>query len=141
MTPLTLACLAVLPALTRYSFSEPHMGTLFRVVVYARDEATARRATKEAFARVAELNAIMSDYQSTSELMRLCAKAGGGPVKVSPELFFVLSRAHKVARESGGAFDVTVGPVVRLWRRARRTQLLPHPEKPKAGRALAGWRH
>ena len=49
-------------------------GTLFRVVVCARDEAVARRAAKQAFARVAELNAIMSDYQPTSELMRLSAR-------------------------------------------------------------------
>jgi thiamine biosynthesis lipoprotein len=146
MNPLSLACLALLPALAdepalkRYEFSEPHMGTLFRIVVFAKDEGAAREATKAAFARVAQLNAIMSDYQSTSELMRLCAKAGGGPVKVSGELFYVLSRARRVSRESGGAFDVTVGPVVRLWRRARRTQLLPDPEKLKAARAVVRWK-
>jgi FAD:protein FMN transferase len=146
MNPLTLACLALVPALAaepalkRYAYSEPHMGTLFRIIVYAKDERAARQATKEAFARVAELNAIMSDYQSTSELMRLCAKAGGPPVKVSAELFFVLSRARQVSQESGGAFDVTVGPVVRLWRRSRRTGRLPDPDKLKAARALVGWK-
>ena len=50
------------------------MGTLFRILIYAPDEATARKASQEAFARVSALNAIMSDYLSTSELMRLCAK-------------------------------------------------------------------
>ena len=103
------------------------MGTAFRVILYAPDEAAARRAARAAFERVAALDGIMSDYRPASELMRLCQKAGGEPVPVGEELFFVLSRAQEVSRLSGGAFDVTVGPVVKLWRRARRTQRLPDP--------------
>jgi thiamine biosynthesis lipoprotein len=60
---------------------------------------------------------------------------------VSEELFFVLSRAQEVSRRSGGAFDVTVGPVVRLWRRARRTHRLPDPEKLAHARALVGYKN
>ena len=70
---------------------------------------------------------MLSDYRSDSELMRLCRQAGGDPVHVSDELFFVLSRAQEVSRISDGAFDVTVGPVVKLWRRVRRTGRLPEP--------------
>jgi FAD:protein FMN transferase len=127
--------------LKRYEFSEPHMGTRFAVVVYSKDEATAKEGAKAAYARVTELNRIMSDYDSTSELMRLCAKAGGEPVKVSGELFAVLARADKVSRESGGAFDVTVGPVVRLWRVARRTTKLPDAERLKKARELVGYKN
>src|SRR5262245_52629786 len=106
--PVVLILLAVLPIqavgaeddeLKRYEFSEKHMGTLFGIVVYAKDEATAKAGAKAAYARVAELNRIMSDYDSTSELMRLCEKAGGEPVKVSDDLFTVLARADKVSRE------------------------------------------
>ena len=104
------------PTLTRFTFTEPHMGTLFKITVYAPDEATATRASRAAFERAAALDAMMTDYRSTSELMRLCARAGGVPVAVSEDLFTVLERAQQVARRSGGAFDVTVGPVVRLWR-------------------------
>jgi thiamine biosynthesis lipoprotein len=129
------------PPLRRFAFSEPHMGTRFGIILYATDAALARRAAKDGFARVAVLNAIMSDYLPASELMRLCAKAGGPPVKVSEELFFVLRRAQQVAQRSGGAFDVTVGPVVRLWRRARRTGRLPPAEKLAAARALVGYRN
>jgi thiamine biosynthesis lipoprotein len=127
--------------LKRYEFSEPHMGTRFGIVVYAKDEAAAKKGAKEAYARAAELNRIMSDYDSTSELMRLCAKAGGEPVKVSGDLFAVLARADKVSRESDGAFDVTVGPVVRLWRVARRTAKLPDAERLKKARALVGYKN
>jgi thiamine biosynthesis lipoprotein len=129
------------PALKRYSFNQPHMGTRFQIILYARDEDTARKAATDAFTRIASLNATMSDYDKSSELMRLCAGAGGPPVPVSGELFFVLSKAQEVSRQSGGAFDVTVGPVVKLWRTARKKRKLPDPEKLAAARALVGWRN
>ncbi|HEY7314915.1 MAG TPA: FAD:protein FMN transferase [Gemmataceae bacterium] len=129
------------PALSRYSFTQPHMGTRFQILVYAPDEGAADKAQKDAFARIAALNAIMSDYDETSELMRLCARAGGPPVPVSAELFFVLSRAQEVSRQSAGAFDVTVGPIVKLWRKARKLKKLPDPEKLAAARALVGWQN
>jgi thiamine biosynthesis lipoprotein len=145
--PLSLAGLLLLapgaaaaePALTRFTFTEPHMGTRFKITLYTADEATANRATREAFARIATLDAIMSDYRPDSELMRLCRKAGGGdPVPVSEELLFVLSRGQEVSRLSGGAFDVTVGPVVHLWRLARRTERLPDPDDLNKALALVG---
>jgi len=117
------------------------MGTLFQIIVYAADEATAQKASRAAFARVADLDAIMSDYRPASELMQLCRKAGGDPVPVSEELFFVLSKAEEVSRLSDGAFDVTVGPVVRLWRLARRTRRLPNPEQLARALALVGYQN
>ena len=126
------------PPLSRYTFSEVHMGTRFKVIVYAADEAAANRGAKAAFARIAYLDATMSDYRPTSELMRLCKKAGGPPVKVSRELFFILEKSREISERSGGAFDVTVGPVVRLWRRARKAKRLPDPEELAAARALVG---
>src|SRR5262249_26305703 len=99
------------PVLARYEFTQPHMGTRFQIIFYAPDGALGRWAAAQwaaeaAFSRVADLDGIMSDYRSTSELMRLCQKAGSGPVRVSPDLFFVLSKAQAVSRLSGGAFDV-----------------------------------
>ena len=102
------------PPLIRYRYTEPHMGTRFRLLLYAADETTANRAAKAAFERVVQLDSIMSDYRPASELMRLCQRAGGDPVPVSEELFFVLSKAQEVSKLSDGAFDVTVGPVVKL---------------------------
>jgi thiamine biosynthesis lipoprotein len=113
------------PELKRFSFVEPHMGTKFKIILYAADESTASTAAKAAFARVAELDGIMSDYRPASELMQLCQKAGGEPVKVSEELFYVLKKAEEVSKASQGAFDITVGPVVKLWRQARKTKMLP----------------
>lgn len=137
---LLVICLAAADDLKRFSFREPHMGTTFGIQLYAADEAVATKAAREAFSRVAELNAIMSDYEPTSELMRLCAKPSGVAVKVSEPLFAVLQRARRVSEETDGAFDITVGPVVRLWRVARKTGTLPDRERLEAARALVGWR-
>src|SRR5262249_11845576 len=124
------------PALMRFTYTEPHMGTQFKLILYAPDESTANTAAEGAFARVTALDGIMSDYRPTSELMQLCQKAGGEPVHVSDELFFVLSRAQEVSRRSGGAFDVTVGPVVKLWRQARKTKQMPDAKELAAALAL-----
>ncbi|MFL5342657.1 MAG: FAD:protein FMN transferase [Gemmataceae bacterium] len=127
----------------RFVFEEPHMGTKFRIVLYAADQVAANAAAKAAFNRVAELNRIMSDYDSTSELMRLClanANTAGEPVRVSDELFTVLAQARKVSEKSGGAFDVTVGRLTKLWRLTRKTQKLPDPQELAAARSRVGYK-
>lgn len=126
--------------LERHVYTEPHMGTTFRIVLYAADEVTAKKAAQAAFARVAELNAIMSDYQPTSELMRLCQKAGGPPVAVSVDLFEILRKSEELAQMSDGAFDVSISPVVRLWRKARRTREMPKAEEIKRALDLVDYR-
>jgi thiamine biosynthesis lipoprotein len=117
------------PALARFEFSESHMGTRFRIVVYATTAEAARLATSAAFERVSRLDAIMSDYRETSELMWLCRQDAGKKVRVSKDLFRVLVMSQEMAGKSKGAFDVTVGPLVRLWRRARRTAELPDQQR------------
>ncbi|HEV3205198.1 MAG TPA: FAD:protein FMN transferase [Gemmataceae bacterium] len=131
--------LAADPGLHRFTFQEPHMGTQFRIILYAPDEILARKAAVEAFQRIATLDRIMSDYRPASELMQLCQKSGGTPVRVSEELFFVLEKAQEVSQLSGGVFDVTIGPVVRIWRRARKIHELPNPEELAKARSLVGY--
>jgi FAD:protein FMN transferase len=137
LTPLS----AQAEKLTRFEFIEPHMGTRFQITLYAPDEAVAKKAAQAAFARIASLDASMSDYRPASELMRLCGKAGGDPVVVSEDLFYVLQKADEVSRLSDGAFDVTVGPVVGLWRLARRTQRLPDAESLQKALGLVGYKN
>lgn len=115
------------------------MGTEFRLILYARDAQRAGRAAAAAFARIAQLDQIMSDYRETSELSALCRRAGSGWVPVSSDLFRVLVVAQEIAQRTNGAFDVTVGPVVRLWRHARRTGEFPDAERLAKARALVGY--
>ncbi len=126
-------------ALQRFQFSAPHMGTMFSITLYAADQTVAKRAADAAFARVAELDRMMTDYDPQSELMQLCRRPSGVPVKVSAELFNVLQRARHISEISEGTFDVTVGPYVHLWRTARKSRILPSPEEIVSARRVVGW--
>lgn len=126
----------------RFEFREPHMGTTVRIVLYSTDKSQAETAARAAFSRVVELNRIMSDYDPDSELSRLCAahrESLGPPTRVSPELFYVLKTGQEVARRSNGAFDLTIGPLVRLWRISRRTQRLPQEAALADARSRVGF--
>jgi thiamine biosynthesis lipoprotein len=127
------------PALGRYEYVQGLMGVQVRLVMYTTDTESAKTAAKAAFARVAELEGVMSDYQRDSELMRVCDRAGSGPVAVSRELFEVLDYAQQVSEASDGAFDVTVGPLVQLWRKSRKTGALPDPVALANARAVVGY--
>lgn len=112
------------------------MGTLFRVTLYARDSAEARRAFDAAFAEARRLEASISDYHPDSELNRLCRRSQD---TVSRELFDVLLLARQVAANTAGAFDPTAGPLVRLWRVARKTGVLPDAAAIASARQQTGW--
>ncbi len=129
-------------SLFRYEYSHRQMGTLFRIVLYAPDSSLARQAAREAFRRVDTLNAILSDYLPGSELNRLSATAGTGKaIPVSPDLWKVLFVSRQASRKSHGAFDVTVGPLVNLWRRSLRQQALPSAEVLAKARQSVGYRY
>lgn len=126
--------------LTRYEYQQPQMGLPFRLVFYAPDRATADAAAAAAFARIARLNDLLSDYEFDSELSALSRSAGQGKtLPVSDELWTVLSRAQSLAQESDGAFDITVGPCVSLWRKARREHKMPDLRRLEEARAAVGY--
>ncbi len=124
--------------LSRFEFQETHMASTFKIVLYSTDEATARRASRAAYERIAALNAVLSDYDPESELSRLSRSAGGPASRVSADLFEVLDASKRIFERSDGAFDVTIAPVGRLWRRARRDHKLPDPLKLAEARLLVG---
>jgi len=129
-------------SLTRFEFTQPQMGVPFRIVLYAPDAAAASNAARVAFVRIAALNRVMSDYEDDSELTLLSRTAGSGrAVKLSDDLWRVLEAGQEFARRSDGTFDVTVGPVVQLWRRARRQHELPDPARLAAAMQAVGWRN
>ena len=115
------------------------MGMPVRILLHASDERRAESATRAAFARIAALDAMMSDYRPDSELRRLEKERDWTPV--SPHLLEVLTTAITVARATEGAFDPTVGPLVALWREARRTGKLPSAAAIESARAHVGWQH
>ena len=129
-------------ALRRFAFGQAHMGCVFHITLYARDEQTAIRAATAAFARIAELDQIMSDYDPDSELMHVCRTARvNESVRISPDLARVLRISLDLSRRTDGAFDVTVGPLSRLWRQARKSRRLPEPARRSEALTRVGYRH
>jgi len=116
------------------------MGTNAHIIFYADSEEVAAEAANRAYDRLNALDAVMSDYRPDSELMRLCKAEAGVPHAVSRDLAFVLARSAEIAAKTGGAFDPTVGPVVRLWRTARRSGTRPDDAVLAAARELVGYR-
>lgn len=133
------AAVGVSPAIARFEFVQPHMGTTARVVLYTDTASNARVLADRAFARIAEIDSRLSDYRPDSELMALCRVAGGASVTVGADLYNVLSAARRVSELTAGAFDITVGPISRLWRRARVTGEPPSAASLSAARALVGY--
>jgi thiamine biosynthesis lipoprotein len=115
------------------------MGTIFEIVLYAPTQNAASLAANAAFERIEQLEQSMSDYRADSELNRLCREAVWNPQRVSRELYFVLENSIRISRLTGGAFDVTVGPEVALWREARRTKRLPDPQALEKAKAAVGY--
>lgn len=129
------------PLERRFEFTQTEMAVPIRIVIYSVDDATAKRAAKAVFARFRQLNDIMSDFDPESELRRLCDTSGGGKaVHVSNDLWRVLCRAQQISEQSAGAFDVTIGPLVRPWRNARHTKELPSAKTLADARERVGYR-
>jgi thiamine biosynthesis lipoprotein len=125
----------------RYEYLQKQMGVPFSITLYAPNEEAANEAARAAFARIKELNGILSDYEPDSEMMRLCRNSGPGkPVPVGDDLWAVLSRSQEFSQMSEGAFDATVGPLVKLWRKARRKHQLPPTAELESARKLVDYR-
>jgi len=130
-------------AMKLYTFQEPHMGTLFTLRVWAQegqvDELTLLK--KKVFARIGELNQAFSDYLPESEINDLARAPVGTPIPVSDDLFRILAESEKLWKATDGAFDITAGPLIRLWRRAKKNQELPTPDQLTRARIRTGFEH
>jgi FAD:protein FMN transferase len=117
------------------------MGTAVRVEVYGGTSDSRKAAADEAFDAIAEVDRLMSDYRSDSELTHLNRSAAAGPVIVSAPLFAVLQAAERVSRTSSGSFDVTVGPLMRLWGFKDKRPHVPTPAELTEIRGVIGFQN
>ncbi len=128
--------------LERFRFQQVHMGVDFTLIFYAADQQAANLAAEAAFQRIADLDSTLSDYNPDSELSKLSRTAGSGrEIPLSDDLWRVLVAAEQLSVRTEGAFDVTVGPLVRLWRRARRQHELPSKQRINDALAALGHQH
>jgi thiamine biosynthesis lipoprotein len=100
---------------TKYS-----MGTVYEIAVYDQQPERASAAIDKAFAEIVRLDAMLSNYKSDSELSRLNRDGRFHAVKVPPDLYRVIEESVKYSKLSGGKFDITVAPLVDMWKAALR---------------------
>ena len=110
----------------KFVFEQPKMGSPFTISIFAKDPSKAAQAATAAFHCADSLNQIFSDYLDSSELNRLNATSGQNRyVPVSAAIFDILKYAVDAAKKSKGSYDISMGPVVKLWRKARKEKKLP----------------
>jgi len=117
------------------------MGTSITVEAYGATEPVRTVAIEEAFAAFAEIDRLMSNYRDDSELSQINRRAATEPVPISAPMFSVLQAAQRVSAMSGGAFDVTVGPIVRLWGLYDKVAHIPGETELAAVRPLVDYRN
>jgi len=117
------------------------MGTSMQVEAFRGSAAERRAAIDEAFGAMAEVDRLMSNYRDDSELSRINRDAAHDNVAVSDPMFSVLDAAQRISEKSGGAFDVTVGPLVRLWGFHDKKAHEPTAAELAAVRPLVGYRN
>ncbi len=133
------ALVSTATAQERFDFESIQMATRFRISMHAESREKAEIAAEAAFARVAALTAIFSDYEPESELSKLNRTPPGEPFKASNELYDIITRSVASSRLTDGAFDITCGNLTRLWRRTRDQKKLPPPERLATAIAATDW--
>jgi thiamine biosynthesis lipoprotein len=114
------------------------MATRFEIVLHGRNPVAMRAAGEEALAEITRLEARLSLYRPDSEIARVNARAAREPVRVTPEVFALLQHAARLSTETGGAFDITIAPLMRCWGFLGDSGRLPSPEALAAARACVG---
>ncbi len=114
------------------------MNSRFEILLNGENEVSLRAAAEEALEEIEKLHAQLSLYTATSELSQINARAAREPVRVEPRLFHLLQRAQQIHRDTGGAFDITIAPLMRAWGFVRNTGKLPDPAELIAARNCVG---
>ncbi len=126
----------------KYSFNQNKMGSPFKIVAYSDNPAALEAAVDKAYLKVDALNAIFSDYDAKSEISVLTKNYKKGEWQaVSLELWKILKQSRAAALESDGTYDVTVGNIVKLWRKARKAKQLPNADSLHFALSKTGFQH
>lgn len=127
--------------LKRFRFSENKMGSSFNIIFYHSDSIEAVSISKQCFALVDSLNNIFSDYSSTSEVGGLAAMPVVKDQKVSGELFEVILLSKQAWKRSGKTFDITIGALSQLWRKAKKENRFPSKEEINEAKGSTGFKY
>src|SRR5712671_6013045 len=125
----------------RLESSVEAMGSSYSLVLYGEDRGRLEAASEEAFEEVRRLDRMLSNYRPDSEWSEVNRHAAERPVKVSVELFKLLSACVEYSRLSDGAFDISVGPLMKVWGFYKGSGHLPHEAEVRAALAKVGYRN
>lgn len=125
--------------LKRFQFSENKMGSPFTIILYHTDSLQASNAAYECFVLVDSLNTIFSDYSPASEINKLTAHGSSSYQPVSDELLYIIVQSKKAWKKSSKTFDITIGPLTQLWRKAGREKRFPDAEEIKKAKRVTGF--
>jgi len=125
----------------RYEASHEAMGTVFTVAAYGRDRTFLAEVMEQIFEEVDRLDEQMSNYKPESELSSINREAANHPVIVEPGLFHLLEISVQRSVETGGAFDITVGPLMKSWGFFRGRGRLPSEAEITEVLKRVGYRH
>jgi thiamine biosynthesis lipoprotein len=127
--------------LKRFQFSENKMGSSFTIIFYHPDSVEAVSLAKQCFLIVDSLNNIFSDYSSESEVGKLALQTNQSEIKVSDELYSMIIRSKDAWKRSGKTFDITIGTLTQLWRKAKKENRFPSEAEIKAAKDLTGFKN
>lgn len=117
------------------------MGTVIEITLIGDDEEAANKAALQAFQEIKRIETLMSPWLDSSDVTRTNRSAGKEWVKVSPETGEVIKKAQEISELSGGGFDITVGPLTELWRKAREKKTPPSIEEVKGKLDLVNFKN
>ena len=129
------------PEELRLEASVEAMGSAYSLVLYGEDRARLEAASEDAFEEVRRLDRALSNYRPESEWSKVNAQAAERPVKVSAELFDLLSACVEYSRRSEGAFDISVGPLMKVWGFYKGTGHLPREGEVRGALEKVGYRN
>ena len=127
--------------LERYEASFSVMGTVFTVVAYGEKKGFLASAVQIAFDESERIDQLLSNYKPESELSRINANGAGRPLVISREMAELLETCLDYSRRSEGAFDITVGPLMRVWGFYRGSGKLPSSRAVEQSRKLVGYQN
>lgn len=124
---------------TLYTTTHAAMGTDFTLAVYSPDAASAAAISEQVFDEVDRVEQLLSNYRDTSELQRINRSASTGPVTTDAEMMDFLQQSLRWSRASDGAFDITVGRLMKAWGFYRHAGRVPPSDELVRLRAATGW--
>jgi len=114
-----------------FKYHQVAMGTVIEISLIGDDEGAANKAALQAFQEIKRIETLMSPWLASSDVTRISRSAGKEWVKASRETVEVIRKAQEISELSEGGFDITVGPLTELWRKAREKKIPPSAEEVK----------